>query len=125
MKISSGKAAPSKSWRSRSRSAPACWTPAIASSTVRRAFEVLAEQLQVGAGLLDARDRQVDRPQRSPDVVLQRAWKLAGVVLAPPGLPNLRSELQEPNHGRAGHRALVWIRQQTIHRLVEGADQPP
>src|SRR6266851_8904692 len=91
----------------------------------RRAFEVLAQQLQVGAGLLDARDREINRAQRLPDVALQRPWERTGSVFAPPGVPHRLGQLLEPCGGRTGHLALVGIGQQAIQRLVEGANQPP
>src|SRR5450759_4269991 len=91
----------------------------------RRLLEVGAQQLEVGTRLLDARDREIDRAERAPHVALERLRQWAGRVLAPPGFPDLRGQLQQPGGHRAGHLALVRIRQQPVDRLVERADQPP
>src|SRR6266852_3851379 len=75
----------------------------------RRAFEVLAQQLEIGAFLGGAADRQLGRTERFGHEGAQSLSRAARKGILGPGLPDLGRQPQEPVHDRIRHAALAWL----------------
>src|SRR5258708_30726386 len=80
----------------------------------RRRLEVVPEQLQVGACLAQAGDRQVGHAQRLLDVARQGVLRPSAGRLAVPGVADALGKALEPGDGADRQRALSRLGQQAI-----------